>query len=152
MTTLIHHTALCVHDVEVSLRFYRDGLGLSVLADATMDADLYPLLGVTTTAIRAVFLGAAGNKDSGIVELLDLGQAELANHEQQPGLPVRGVFLVSLQVDIDAVLNRLAGLGLGGTPRTMPTPSGLAATVVDPDGVMVELLPIGPLKVLQADA
>jgi catechol 2,3-dioxygenase-like lactoylglutathione lyase family enzyme len=149
--TLLHHTAVCAANIEASLRFYRDGIGLSVLADATMDADLYPLLGVTTTSIRAVFLGAPGNRDSGIVELLDLGQAKLANHGQQPGLPVRGVFLLSVQVDIDAVLARLAELGMGGTPRTMPTPSGLAATVTDPDGVMVELLPIGPLKVLQTD-
>ncbi|MBB3603774.1 catechol 2,3-dioxygenase-like lactoylglutathione lyase family enzyme [Mycolicibacterium sp. BK556] len=150
--TLVHHTALCVADIDASLRFYRDGIGLTVLADVSMDADLHPLLGVATTSLRTVFLGAAGNKDSGIVELLDLGEAELANHERQQGLPVRGVFLLSFQVDIEAVLSRLADLGLGGTPRTMPTPSGLAATVVDPDGVMVELLPTGPLKVLQTDA
>jgi glyoxylase I family protein len=39
------------------------------------------------------------------------------------------------------VLDRLASLGVGGEPRIMPTPGGgLAATVVDPDGVVVELL------------
>jgi catechol 2,3-dioxygenase-like lactoylglutathione lyase family enzyme len=149
--TLLHHTALCVADVDASLRFYRDGLGLTVLADVTMDADLHPLLGVTTRSLRAIFLGAAGNRDSGIIELLDLGDADLANHERQQGLPVRGVFLLSVQVDIDAVLARLAEMGVGGTPRTMPTLSGRAATVIDPDGVMVELLPLGPLTVLQAD-
>jgi hypothetical protein len=39
------------------------------------------------------------------------------------------------------VLDRLAALGVGGPPRVMPTPAGgLAATVIDPDGVLVELL------------
>ncbi len=49
------------------------------------------------------------------------------------------MFLLSFQVDVPSVLARL-----GGAPKTMPTPrSGLAATVVDPDGVRVELLPAG---------
>jgi hypothetical protein len=39
---------------------------------------------------------------------------------------------------------------LGGTPLTMGVPGGkLAATVVDPDGVMVELLPLGGLSVMK---
>jgi hypothetical protein len=59
------------------------------------------------------------------------------------------VFLLSVQVDVRAVLSRLEVMGLGGAPRAMPTPGGgLAATVTDPDGVMVELLPMGKLAVM----
>jgi hypothetical protein len=47
---------------------------------------------------------------------------------------------LSFHVEVAEVLARLADLGLGGTPRTMPTPGGITATVVDPDGVTVELL------------
>jgi len=145
----MHHAGVCVRDMELSLRFYRDGLGLTVLADKVLDADLEPLLGVRTESVRTVFLGDAEHTDSGIVELLDLGLRAIADEQAQPGLPTRGVFLLSLQVDVRAVLSRLDELGLGGTPRAMPTPGGgLAATVTDPDGVMVELLPIGKLAVM----
>ena len=148
MTTM-HHAGVCVRDMELSLRFYRDGLGLTVLADKVLDADLEPLLGVRTESVRTVFLGDAEHTDSGIVELLDLGLRAIADEQAQPGLPTRGVFLLSLQVDVRAVLSRLDEFGLGGTPRAMPTPGGgLAATVTDPDGVMVELLPIGKLAVM----
>jgi catechol 2,3-dioxygenase-like lactoylglutathione lyase family enzyme len=149
MTTM-HHAGVCVHDMEQSLRFYRDGLGLTVLTDKVLNADLEPLLSVRTESVRTVFLGDAEHTDSGIIELLDLGVPGIADDEPQSGVPARGVFLLSLQVDVRAVLSRLAGMGLGGTPRVMPTPGGgLAATVTDPDGVMVELLPMGKLSVMQ---
>ena len=133
----------------VSLRFYCDGIGLAVLADKVLPVDLAPLLGVPTRAVRTVFLGEPGQTDSGIVVLLDLGEPESVAGAAQAGLPARGVFLLSVQVDVDAVLSRLNDLGLGGQPRTMPTPGGYAATVVDPDGVMVELLPHGELAVMK---
>ncbi|MDT5112805.1 MAG: lactoylglutathione lyase, partial [Mycobacterium sp.] len=55
--TLLHHAGICCRDVAESLRFYRDGIGLVVLTDVVMDADLKPLLGVSTTSPRTVFLG-----------------------------------------------------------------------------------------------
>jgi catechol 2,3-dioxygenase-like lactoylglutathione lyase family enzyme len=147
----MHHAGVCVRDMETSLRFYRDGLELTVLADKVLDADLEPLLGVRTESVRTVFLGDSGHPDSGIVELLDLGVPDIADEPPQGGLPTRGVFLLSLQVDVKAVLARLAEMGLGGTPRVMPTPGGgVAATVTDPDGVMVELLPMGRLSVMKS--
>jgi catechol 2,3-dioxygenase-like lactoylglutathione lyase family enzyme len=148
--TLLHHAGICCRDLDESLRFYRDGIGLAVLADVVLDADLAPLLGVTTTSVRTVFLGEAARPDAGIVELLQLGVASVDGAEPQGGTPARGVFLLSLQVDVDDVLTRLAELGVGGTPLSMPTPGGgKAATVVDPDGVMVELLPLGGLSVMK---
>ena len=120
----MHHAGVCVRDIEASLRFYRDGLALTVLADKVLNADLHALLGVHTESVRTVFLGDAEHPDSGIVELLDLGVPGIADQEPQAGLPARGVFLLSLQVDVQAVLARLAGMGLGGTPRVMPTPGG----------------------------
>lgn len=144
-----HHVGICVCDMAESLRFYRDGLELTVLADKVLNADLESLLGVHTEAVRTVFLGDAEHPDAGMVELLDLGLPSVAETQPQPGLPLRGVFLLSLQVDVRAVLYRLEVMGLGGSPRTMPTPGGgIAATVTDPDGVMVELLPVGKLSVL----
>ena len=45
--------------MEQSLRFYRDGLGLTVLTDKVLNADLEPLLAVRTESVRTVFLGDA---------------------------------------------------------------------------------------------
>lgn len=146
--TCVHHAGICTSDLEASLRFYRDGVGLQVLVDRVLHADLDALLGVATESVRMVFLGDADNPDAGIVELLDLGSPAIAGSPAQPGLPGRGVFLLSFQADVDAALARLADMGMGGSPRRMPTPGGgFAATVVDPDGVMVELLPRAPLSV-----
>lgn len=147
MTTM-HHAAVCVRDIEASLRFYRDGIGMTVLVDKVFEADLEGLLGVRTERVRTVFLGDAAHPDSGIVELLDLGVADVVAGDAQAGRPTRGVFLLSVQVDVAATLVRLAELGFGGRPLSMRTYDGIAATVTDPDGVMVELLPKGPLAVL----
>ena len=142
--TVLHHAGICVADIDEALCFYRDGVGLSVLVDRVIEADLESLLGVHTRKVRTVFLGAADHPDDAIVELLDLGLQDIADATPQHGVPNRGVFLLSFQVEVPGVLARLNDLGLGGLPRTMTTPrGGLAATVVDPDGVMVELLPGG---------
>lgn len=132
------------------MRFYRDCLGLSVLVDTVVKADVQALLGVKTERVRTVFLGSADSRDSGIVELLDLGVPAIEQDSPQSGLPSRGVFLLSVQVDIDEALARLDAAGLGEQRRTMYTPGGAAVTVVDPDGVMVELLPRGELAIMKA--
>ncbi|SRX94375.1 Glyoxalase/bleomycin resistance protein/dioxygenase [Halalkalicoccus jeotgali B3] [Mycobacterium shimoidei] len=135
--TGVDHVGLCVADLEVSLRFYRDGVGLDVLADFTLDADLEPLLGVATSHVRTVFLGAAN--DGGKLELIDLGEPR--PEPPGPGVPHRGLFLVSFVTPVQPALDRLDALGMGGKPRIMAGLDGSAcATVVDPDGVTVELL------------
>ncbi|MDT3446934.1 MULTISPECIES: VOC family protein [unclassified Pseudofrankia] len=136
----IDHVAICPADLEASLRFYRDGIGLEVLFDVTMDMDLEQFLGAQTKKPRTVFLGDRNNEEAGRVELFELGTGDLPGGSAAAGLPHRGAFLLSFVVPVEQTLHRLAALGFGGEPRTMPTPGGPAATVVDPDGIMVELL------------
>jgi catechol 2,3-dioxygenase-like lactoylglutathione lyase family enzyme len=38
----IHHCVVVVHDLEASLRFYRDGLGLDLLHDRQVEGDRRP--------------------------------------------------------------------------------------------------------------
>jgi catechol 2,3-dioxygenase-like lactoylglutathione lyase family enzyme len=142
----LHHAALVVHDPDLALRFYRDGLGLEVLMDQTFDGDWPTLFDVPSRTLRSVFLGDSGHPDSGIVELVvfDGGAA--------PGVPTTassaGFFLLSFFVDVDATVARLKALGLGGEPRRIeqPGPGGPVsmATVRDPDGVLVELIQTRP--------
>ena len=53
----IHHTVVVVGDLETSLRFYRDGLGLHVLQDRRVEGDWPGLFDAPSHTLRAVFLG-----------------------------------------------------------------------------------------------
>jgi catechol 2,3-dioxygenase-like lactoylglutathione lyase family enzyme len=141
----VHHSAIVVRDVDTSLRFWRDGIGFTVLMDMTFDGDWPTLFGARSSRLRSVFLGDPERNDAGIVELVQFdGGAEAGT---EPGPPRTGFFLLSCYVDVEATLARLAELDLGGEPRriTQPAPDGAGvqmATVVDPDGVLVELIGI----------
>ena len=142
MTAKVHHSAICVRDVDESLRFYRDGLGLTVTMDEEFDGDWPALFGASGSRLRSVFLGDPAVADAGFVELvsfvdgMDPGSAPVT-------APATGFFLLSFYVDVDATLERLGALGLGGQARRIAAGPGDAvtmATVRDPDGVLVELI------------
>jgi catechol 2,3-dioxygenase-like lactoylglutathione lyase family enzyme len=138
--SVVHHSAICVTDVDESLRFWRDGLGFSELMDQRFGGDWPTLLEAPTDSLRAVFLGDPADPRGGIVELVDLGSVP---GPPDPAPPRSGFLLLSVVTDVDAVLGRLAALGLGGTPRRVEV-SGIAMAVVrDPDGVLVELVDTG---------
>ena len=66
----LHHSALCVRDMDASLRFYRDGLGMAVLMDHTFEGDWPALFGASTDRLRSVMLGDPDAADAGVVELV----------------------------------------------------------------------------------
>jgi len=92
--------------------------------------------------LRAVFLGDPNSPDGGIVRT---GRSRPGPPAAEPAPPRSGLLLVSVMVDVEAALERLATLGLGGRPRRIEV-SGIAMAVVhDPDGVQVELVDTGGL-------
>jgi catechol 2,3-dioxygenase-like lactoylglutathione lyase family enzyme len=140
--THLHHSAVVVRDVDASLRFWRDGIGLEVIMDHVFEGNWQDLFDARSDRLRSIFLGDPAHTDAGIVELVVFdGGAEPAADDRAPA---EGFLLLSLFVDVDAVLQRLATLGLGGEPRriAVPSPTGAVAmaTVRDPDGVLVELI------------
>lgn len=137
----LHHVGLCPADLDASVRFYRDGLGLDVLFDVELEVDLEELLGVRTSVVRTVFLGSRDDPEAGTVELLGIAGMDVASEPPASPTPHRGLYLLSFQIPVDPTLTRLAELGLGGSPRRMTARNGVrAATVTDPDGITVELL------------
>jgi catechol 2,3-dioxygenase-like lactoylglutathione lyase family enzyme len=136
--TVIHHSAICASDIDESLRFWRDGLGFDVMMDESFEGDWPTLLHAPSRSLRSIFLGAAGGFDSGIVELVDLGLGPDRGTPLDP--PQNGFLLLSIMTDVAAVLQRLSALGLGGEPRTTEVQGTTMAVVVDPDGVIVELI------------
>jgi glyoxylase I family protein len=118
----IHHSVVVVRDLEASLRFYRDGLGLDLLQDRQVEGDWPDLFGAPSRRVRAVFLGDAGVPDdqAGVLEL-NVFDGDVP--EGPPSSPPRtGFFLLSFFVDVEATLSRLAALGLGGPAGRRPVP------------------------------
>jgi glyoxylase I family protein len=142
----LHHAALCVRDLDASLRFYRDGLGLDVLMDHRFEGDWPTLFDASSHHLRSVFLGDPANPDAGMVELVvfDDEPGEPPGPVAGAGPPGAGFFLLSFFVDVDAALHRLRDLGFGEHPRRIEQPGPVGAvsmaTVRDPDGVLVELI------------
>lgn len=139
----IHHTAIVTADVERSMRFWRDGLGLAELFDHTFTGDWPTLFGAATERLRSVFLGDPGTPDAGIVELVQFDDTRPGG--RPPSAPTFGFFLVSLERDVDVTLARLGELGFDDDVRRidMPAPGGKTvamAVITAPDGVRVELI------------
>jgi glyoxylase I family protein len=134
----VHHSAIVTHDVEASLAFWRDGLGLDLLMDHTFDGPWDELFGGTATTLRSIFLGEAAAPDTGIVELVDIGETGPPASGTRQGSA--GFMLLSLYADLDEVLPRLASLGCGGEPKVRPVGPVRLAVVQDPNGVSVELM------------
>ena len=136
----VHHSAIVTHDLEKSLAFWRDGLGLDVIMDETFEGPWPELFGVSSSTLHSVFLGEADEPDSGIVELVTTeGTESTEGAGPAPGV-TPGMFLLSLSADLDEVLPRLAALGVGGEPKVAALGPVRLVVVTDPNGVRVELM------------
>jgi len=144
----LHHAAICAGDLDASLRFYRDGLGLDVLMDEHFSGDWPALFRARGDRLHSIFLGDPASPAAGVVELVAF-DAGIANGPPPATEPVLGFFLLSFFVtDLDTVLARLAELGLGSDPSRIEVPGPVdpvaMATVRDPDGLLVELIGTEP--------
>jgi catechol 2,3-dioxygenase-like lactoylglutathione lyase family enzyme len=142
----IHHSVVLVRNLDTSLRFYRDGLGLDVLLDREVEGGWPQLFDGPSRKLRAVFLDDASVPDvtAGVLELNAFVGGEVPPGTS-PSHSTTGLFMLSYFVDVDATLKWLADLDLGGPPRriTQATPNGdiTIALVRDPDDVRVLLVP-----------
>ena len=136
----LHHAAICAEDIDASLVFWRDGMGLEVLMDHSFEGDWPALFGVTSSNLHSVFLGDPARPDAGVVELVDFHEPlDEGSGPGRAGAP-RGFFLLSFNVDLTVTLDRLHALGFGGEVREISAHGVRMAVVHDPDGVQVELL------------
>jgi catechol 2,3-dioxygenase-like lactoylglutathione lyase family enzyme len=145
--TGVHHTAIVTTNVERALRFWQDGLGLTILFDHVFTGDWPTLFDASTDTLRSIFLGDPSTPDSGIVELV-VFDSPAPERESIAG-PAPGFFLVSLNRDVEPTLRRLADLEFADEVRqiAVPAPRGKQvqmAVITAPDGVRVEL--IGPAR------
>src|SRR4051794_19222106 len=103
------HCGLAVTDMERSLEFYRDGLGLEVWIDRIANHDyLREVTAVPSTEVRIVYLRIPNLEFS--LELLEHRGIERVPSRMRPCDP--GSVHIGVYVDdIEAVAARMAGLG-----------------------------------------
>ena len=138
-----HHHSFTVSDMDRSIRFYRDLLGLELIQDAVR-ADLEPydrIVGYKNVDLRIVMLRE--REGDFILELIQFRNPpgktrELQNHYV-------GASHVSFVVDdLDAEYKRLAAAGVRFNSPPVEfvrdgKPIGRALYMFDPDGITVEL-------------
>jgi catechol 2,3-dioxygenase-like lactoylglutathione lyase family enzyme len=143
----IHHVAVSVRDLEKSIPFYRDGLGLRMTLDMRVGNEtLHERIRVPKGATgRAVYF--QGPTRIGQLELIqwDLPVPE-DSRPKRPGDP--GVFSLSFQVpraEMDEVYERLVAMGVGcyhpPASSVLENYGPIAMFMCeDPDGIQVELV------------
>jgi lactoylglutathione lyase len=122
------HTMVRVTDIEASLAFYRDALGLEMLSRRDHEAGRYTL----------VFLAAPGNHEAQI-ELTYNWPAADGSAEVYTGGRNFGHVAYAVD-DIYATCQRLADHGV---TISRPPRDGRMAFVRSPDGISIELLQTG---------
>jgi len=144
--SVFNHVGQCVTDLERSKRFYCELLEFSFQREITPPDDmsakllgLRPPLGMT-----AVYLG----RDGLVLELLHFGAPGQTQPYERRGMNEPGLTHISLSVeDLEGVLAKIADYG--GEVIT-GSDIGSGVFVRDPDGQLVELLPMEYRRRLEA--
>src|ERR1700743_606394 len=118
------HTMVRVTDLDSSLRFYRDALGLELLSKRDYEKGRYSL----------IFLAAPGDASA---------QIELT-HNWDPESYGGGRNFGHLAYEVDDIYAACQRLMDGGVTINRPPRDGRMAFVRSPDGISIELLQKGP--------
>ena len=138
----LHHTGLTVRDLERSLAFYRDVLGMEVLFEQEKEGGyLGAIVGYPDAHVRMAHLAFRGD-----AQRIELFQYVAPEPRGEPGEPRDvGITHVCLRVDdVDALAARLraAGAEFFSDPVLVDTGAnagGKGVYLRDPDGVILEL-------------
>ena len=141
----IDHVGITVSDVDRALGFYRDLLGLRVVADNTIsEPAVAELLGLDSVKLRIVDLDSG---DGRIVELLQYVEPTGRQIDYESSDPATEHIAFTVD-DLAAVRLRLAEAGVKIVSRkalTIDDPGGsfdgaICLYVRDPDGAILELV------------
>ncbi len=135
----IRHFGIVVSDIDKSLRFYRDLLGLKIQRDMQEEGGfISSILGLEGVKVRTVKMSA---DDGNLIELLCY-----QSHPRRPsekGICEIGASHPAFTVEnIDSEYNKLMneGVKFNCPPKVSPDGKAKVAFCYDPDGVPVELV------------
>jgi catechol 2,3-dioxygenase-like lactoylglutathione lyase family enzyme len=143
--TRIDHVGITVSDLDRALGFYRDLLGLRVVADNTIsEPAVSELLGLDSVELRIVDLDSG---DGRIVELIQYVRPTGKRLDYESSDPASEHIAFTVD-DLAAVRARLADAGakiVSRRPLTIEDPGGsfdgaICLYVRDPDGAILELV------------
>ncbi|MBI2872362.1 MAG: VOC family protein [Chloroflexi bacterium] len=140
----MNHTGFVVGDIERSLPFYRDLLGLKVERDAVLEGDFIShLTGFPNTRLRIVYLGTGDGRHA--VELLQYLDPVGRRPRRPNGNDVGASHLGIIVDDLETLYRDLSfkGVRFVNTParREAQYPWAVrAAYVLDPDGNRLEFI------------
>lgn len=136
------HGGITVSDLDKSLIFYRDGLGLIEKFDRLLDGPyLKTVLNLKFEAIRVAFLEIPGG---GFIELLDYQGIERLSAASRPCDYGAGHFCFYVS-NIDEVASKMFSMGYSARSENCvditegPNKGGRALYLLDPDGYSIEL-------------
>ena len=139
----VHHTCITVSDLERSIEFYRDVLGLELVMTEESERsgdDRSKALGVDKAKVKLAILRAGDAR----VELIEYVTARGRPYDRNNNDV--GAMHIAFQVkDIDAVYQRMVDLGVRFTSPPATIPAGPMegwrwTYFFDPDGVSLEII------------
>lgn len=141
----IDHVGITVSDLDRALGFYRDLLGLRVIADSTVsEPEVAELLGLDSARLRIVDLDSGDGRLVELIQYLEPKRRRIAYDSSDPAT-AHVAFTVD---DLAAVRERLRAAGatiVSRRPITINEPGGafdgaICLYVRDPDGMILELV------------
>jgi catechol 2,3-dioxygenase-like lactoylglutathione lyase family enzyme len=139
MITGIHHSGIGVRDMETSLHFYRDLLGLEVTGDAEVEGPMVDaIVGLESARVRIVHLKCAENQE---IELFQYYAPTTSSFTKDFKQSDGGIIHLALFVD-DLMKNyeRLKESGVKFNSQPYNLGGTLAVYMRDPDGITIELM------------
>ena len=145
----LNHTSLVVSDMERSLAFYRDLLGLTEERNDVLEGEMISqVTGFENTRIHVAYLGIGDMRHS--VELVQYLNPAAGNDDRAPHNAVGTAHLGVIVEDLDSVYRDLsdAGVEFIGPPAERPGApypwARKACFAVDPDGYLIEFIERAP--------
>lgn len=136
------HGGITVKDLDTSLMFYRDGLGLSVKFEKILSGSyLKSVLNQQFDAIRVAYLDIPGG---GFIELLDYQGIERHSASSRPGDYGGGHFCFYVS-RIDEIASKMFSMGYIARSESCvditegPNKGARSLYLLDPDGYPIEL-------------
>ena len=137
----IRHFGIVVSDLEKSLHFYRDLLGLKIKRDMLEEGEFIDtILGLQDVRVHTVkMISQSGDT---LVELLEYASHEGEKREHYEIFDIGASHVAFTVEDIDQEYQKLQQEGISFTCEPQVSPDGKAKVTFcfDPDGVPVELV------------
>ncbi len=139
MITGMNHTGFVVRDLDASVRFYRDVVGLKIVR--TMERDGAPIsqvIGYENTHLKGTILSAGDSHSLELIQYINPAPTERPTEERN----ALGASHLAFNVDdIEETFERLVRDGARklNPPATMQ-PGRKACYMQDPDGNWIELI------------